>query len=239
MSNSGISWAICKSAPRSRQITTPVPHHSVFYRPDALPAAQPTASKHRRHSKHWRHRLDIRREAEKQKRIAIKLLFDISVDVSYFPEHHIFQSSSKRGVVAWPSSCPSPLRGSELMKGSRSVHDNQSIHEQCLWFFRRNAATTAAADVVIYNVHNKHRLDSASHSCSNSFSDDLLGEQLFAWKWTKIVCWTKMKSCPNFRQLAWNGTVWCVRCCFTRITFFHVESRANQWVENTIFQLLQ
>ena len=26
------------------------PHHSVFYRPDALPAAQPTASKHWRHS---------------------------------------------------------------------------------------------------------------------------------------------------------------------------------------------
>ena len=42
----GISWALCKSAPRSRQITTPAPHHSVFYRPDALPAAQPTASKH-------------------------------------------------------------------------------------------------------------------------------------------------------------------------------------------------
>jgi len=40
---------ICKSAPRSRQITTPAPHHSVFYRPDALPAAQPTASKHWRH----------------------------------------------------------------------------------------------------------------------------------------------------------------------------------------------
>jgi len=39
---SGISWAVCKSAPHSRQITTPVPttHHSVFYRPDALPAAQ-------------------------------------------------------------------------------------------------------------------------------------------------------------------------------------------------------
>jgi len=32
----------------SRQITTPAPHHSVFYRPDALPAAQPTASKHYR-----------------------------------------------------------------------------------------------------------------------------------------------------------------------------------------------
>ena len=46
MSGSGISWAICRSAPRSRQITMPAPHHSVFYRPDALPAAQPTASKH-------------------------------------------------------------------------------------------------------------------------------------------------------------------------------------------------
>ena len=33
------------------KITTPVPHQSVFYRPYALPAAQPTASKR------WRHRL--------------------------------------------------------------------------------------------------------------------------------------------------------------------------------------
>ena len=49
MRGSGIRWAICKSAPRSRQITTPAPHHSVFYRPDALPAAQPAASKHWRH----------------------------------------------------------------------------------------------------------------------------------------------------------------------------------------------
>ena len=51
VSGSSITWAICKSAPRSRQITTPWPHHSAFYRPDALPAAQPTVSKH------WRHRV--------------------------------------------------------------------------------------------------------------------------------------------------------------------------------------
>ena len=47
--DSELQWhqlGICKSAPRSRQITTPAPHHSVFYRPDALPAAQPAASKH-------------------------------------------------------------------------------------------------------------------------------------------------------------------------------------------------
>ena len=49
VTGSGIRWAICQSAFRSRQITTPAPHHSVFYRPDALPAAQPTASKHWRH----------------------------------------------------------------------------------------------------------------------------------------------------------------------------------------------
>jgi len=44
---SGISWTICKqSAARFRQITAPTPHHSIFYRPDALLNAQPTVSKH-------------------------------------------------------------------------------------------------------------------------------------------------------------------------------------------------
>ena len=33
VSGSGISWAICKCALRSRQINMPAPHHSVFYRP--------------------------------------------------------------------------------------------------------------------------------------------------------------------------------------------------------------
>jgi len=46
VSGSGISWAIYKSAPGRIQTTTPTPHHSVFYRPHALPAAQPTVSKH-------------------------------------------------------------------------------------------------------------------------------------------------------------------------------------------------
>jgi len=61
VSGSGISWATCKSAPRSTrslesdatvradyslttttslQTTTPAPHRSGFYRPDALPVAQ-------------------------------------------------------------------------------------------------------------------------------------------------------------------------------------------------------
>ena len=51
VSGSGISWAICKSALGTRRITMPASHHSAFYRLDALPAIQPTASKH------WRQKL--------------------------------------------------------------------------------------------------------------------------------------------------------------------------------------
>ena len=59
VSGSGISWATCKSAPRSRQINTPASHHSVFYRPDALPVAQPTVSKHRRNSKSTKNKKNL------------------------------------------------------------------------------------------------------------------------------------------------------------------------------------
>ena len=43
VSGSGISWNICKSAPRSRQITTPAPHHSVFLQA-GCPFCRPTNS---------------------------------------------------------------------------------------------------------------------------------------------------------------------------------------------------
>ena len=43
VSGSGISWAICKSAPRSRQITMQVPHHSVFLQA-GCPSCHPTNS---------------------------------------------------------------------------------------------------------------------------------------------------------------------------------------------------
>ena len=60
VSGSSISWSICKSAPRSRQITMPAPHQSVFYRPDALPVAQPTASKR------WRQNGILKSHTEKE-----------------------------------------------------------------------------------------------------------------------------------------------------------------------------
>ena len=40
---SGISWAACKSAPRSRQMTMPAPHHSVFLQV-GCPSCRPTNS---------------------------------------------------------------------------------------------------------------------------------------------------------------------------------------------------
>jgi len=40
-------------APRSRQILMPEPHHSIFYRQDALPNAQLTVSKN------WRQRINV------------------------------------------------------------------------------------------------------------------------------------------------------------------------------------
>ena len=43
VSGSGISWAICKSAHSSRQITTPAPHHSVFLQA-GCPSCCPTNS---------------------------------------------------------------------------------------------------------------------------------------------------------------------------------------------------
>ena len=43
VSGSGISWAICKSAPRYRQITTPASHHSVFLQA-GCPSCRPTNS---------------------------------------------------------------------------------------------------------------------------------------------------------------------------------------------------
>ena len=40
----GISWAICKSAPHSRQITTPAPHHSRSFLQAGCTSCRPTNS---------------------------------------------------------------------------------------------------------------------------------------------------------------------------------------------------
>ena len=58
VSGSGISWAICKSAHCSRQITMPAPTTQFL---QAFPAAQPTTSKH------WRQTCDTNTNKQKQR----------------------------------------------------------------------------------------------------------------------------------------------------------------------------
>ena len=54
VSSSGISWDICKSAPRFRQITMPVPHRSSFLR-TGCPSCRPTNSVKalKARTRHW------------------------------------------------------------------------------------------------------------------------------------------------------------------------------------------
>jgi len=54
VSGSSISWAVCKSASRSRQITMPVPHHSKFFS-SQMPFLPP--NQQRQSTKDWRHTL--------------------------------------------------------------------------------------------------------------------------------------------------------------------------------------
>ena len=75
VAGSGTSWSICKSAPRPRQIPMPAPHQSIFYRPDAPPASQPTASTHSKFTlrphhlwKYGRHQICNRWEQAMKKR---------------------------------------------------------------------------------------------------------------------------------------------------------------------------
>ena len=53
VSGSGTRWAICKSAPRTRQTTTPAPHRSVFLQA-GCPSCRPTNTVKALKAKHWR-----------------------------------------------------------------------------------------------------------------------------------------------------------------------------------------
>ena len=103
VSGSDISWDMCKSAPRSRQITTPAPHRSVFYRPDALPAAQPTASKH------WRHRYQTEVPDGLEKRDGIlwtrtRAAIHWATRTTDFLPHHITTINTKNQKKNWTPS---------------------------------------------------------------------------------------------------------------------------------------
>ena len=98
VSGSSISCAICKSAPWSRHITIPASHHSVFYRVDALPAAQATASKH------WR---QILRHKNQPLYILLTLISHSSTLLHTVSDSHLL------------SSCPQLLN---IMPGSKRTY---------------------------------------------------------------------------------------------------------------------
>ena len=94
---------ICKSAPRCRQITTPASHNSVFYRLDALPAAQPTASMH------WRlitSKRQIEYSSSQQASPLRELIWDHSGDIpAFIPAMLVLDLTTPEGCkaeLAWP-----------------------------------------------------------------------------------------------------------------------------------------
>ena len=107
VSGSGISGAICKTAPRSRQITMPKPYHSVFYRPDALPAAQPTVSKHWRQFK----------ASSPMPKLPIPRMSDASTnsDLPPLPEHaRLLPSNIRILLLPFSTSCRATNTGNVL-----------------------------------------------------------------------------------------------------------------------------
>jgi len=85
---------ICKSAPCSRQITMPALHHSVFYRPGALPAAQPTVSKHWRQT--WTTCLKIATSLETA-RVDTSPVFDQTIVFFWYKVRLQFHSKTRIG----------------------------------------------------------------------------------------------------------------------------------------------
>jgi len=155
VSGSCISWAICKPAPHSRQITTPAPHHSVFYRLDVLPAAQPTVSKH------WRRMLAIGPKLEVHGKLVRERL---SLEASMHSDRQKNWKHNASGHVYWTSRSlktnaqnrltfssehvrlvfptHSPSRWTSLCRDSSSVCTSAS--EACVDQNRKSAVTFAA-----------------------------------------------------------------------------------------------
>ena len=116
VSGSGISWAICKSAPRSRQITTPVLHYSSFLQA-GCPSCCPTVSKH------WRINNTINSRAKLQTSChgndseqATSCAVPLWVTLSILTAMHV--------TVCPPQKCPFPWGWSSPFNGS-SVNTKQ------------------------------------------------------------------------------------------------------------------
>ena len=144
MSDNGISWAICKSAPHSRLTTMPARHHS-----DALPAAQWTASKHWRQLRncHLMHTNLHTQATDRMKKIQKIQLFQrqplaiftshaTAQHVRYVGKGNVHASISHLYVLGWQFwDCSSFCSAISLSQMMLSIG----------WFARLNPATCASS----------------------------------------------------------------------------------------------
>ena len=86
---SGISWAICKSVPCSRQITMPVPHHSSFLQA-RCPSCRPTnsvkalkATKMKQHTSKKFHQILITLQTDGHEQLCFRVRHYLSVYTEY------------------------------------------------------------------------------------------------------------------------------------------------------------
>ena len=132
MSGSGIIWAICKSAPRSRQITMQALHHAVFYfqMPFLLPNQQRQNTEGRQKKNYWNSKksyqlLLSRFQWWMRKVEATSLVGNLGVSnffSLYFCDTMIEQKVS--GHLRQPMPIV-PLRPSFLMSGRRKLREGR------------------------------------------------------------------------------------------------------------------
>ena len=109
MSGNGISWAICKSASRSRQITMPVPHHSSFLQagcPSCCPTNSVKALK-----------------AEKKPLTGLIVVVGLMVCFNRGDKYHEFYFIQIQSLIQYPGRylCHYTIEHTDLVNGSCTV----------------------------------------------------------------------------------------------------------------------
>ena len=143
VSGSGISWAICKSAHRSRQITTPTPHHSAFLQA-GCPSCRPTNSVKAlkallitQHTEHTLSTLNIHSMQHYKCRARCK---DISLQRGWFHARSLASCVPRSSEDRWPVFATITSKVSQQQM-SRKVH-NSGCYYSRKWQSGKNISWT-------------------------------------------------------------------------------------------------
>ena len=130
VSGSGISWAICKSAPWPRCITMPASHQSVFYRSDALPAFLP--SNQQRQSTEGITENSVQVTISGQTLLLLQLFYGYLDFVLDNPGEPVSEGTFTHSHLSWSSIIP------YLLPPSVMIHDILPVQFMCLTVFLHN-----------------------------------------------------------------------------------------------------